>query len=227
VRAATAARSDGVSEEGDAGAVMEALFESFPDHTTACRTLSQVAPLLGAVHTVPVFSPNLMTWHFATFFRLTMGVFMSAKPTDAIAMLTAEHREVKAMFEQYDQLGDRAKATKKKLADQICNALTLHAAIEEEIFYPALRAASKDAADLLDEALVEHAGAKDLIAQLQEMDPEDDLYDAKVKVLGEQIDHHVGEEEGEMFPKAKKAGLDLAALGNEMAMRKDELAATM
>ncbi len=152
---------------------------------------------------------------------------MSAKPSDAIAMLTAEHKEVKAMFEQYDRLGDRAKATKKKLADQICNALTLHAAIEEEIFYPALRAASKDAADLLDEALVEHAGAKDLIAQLQEMDPEDDLYDAKVKVLGEQIDHHVGEEEGEMFPKAKKAGLDLAALGSEMAMRKDELAATM
>jgi hemerythrin superfamily protein len=152
---------------------------------------------------------------------------MSAKPTDAIAMLTAEHKEVKAMFEQYDQLGDRAKATKKKLADQICNALTLHAAIEEEIFYPALRAASKDAADLLDEALVEHAGAKDLIAQLQDMDPEDDLYDAKVKVLGEQIDHHVGEEEGEMFPKAKKAGLDMAALGSEMAMRKDELAATM
>jgi hemerythrin superfamily protein len=118
-------------------------------------------------------------------------------------------------------------ATKKKVADQICNALTLHATIEEEIFYPALRQASKEAADLLDEALVEHAGAKDLIAQLQQMDPEDDLYDAKVKVLGEQIDHHVGEEEGEMFPKAKKAGLDLVALGNEMAMRKDELAATM
>jgi hemerythrin superfamily protein len=149
------------------------------------------------------------------------------KPTDAIAMLTAEHREVKAMFEQYEGLGERAMASKKKIADRICAALTLHAAIEEEIFYPAMRAASKEAADLLDEALVEHAGAKDLIAQLQEMDPEDDLYDAKVKVLGEQIEHHVGEEEGEMFPKAKKAGLDLVALGNEMAMRKDELAATM
>jgi hemerythrin superfamily protein len=149
------------------------------------------------------------------------------KPIDAIAMLTADHREVKAMFEQYEGLGERAKASKKRLADQICDALTLHATIEEEIFYPAVRAASKDAADLLDEALVEHAGAKDLIAQLQDMDPEDDLYDAKVKVLGEQIDHHVGEEEGEMFPKAKKAGLDLVALGNEMAMRKDELAATM
>ena len=152
---------------------------------------------------------------------------MTAKPNDAIAMLTADHREVKAMFEQYDKLGDRANASKKKLADQICDALTLHATIEEEIFYPALRAASKEAADLLDEALVEHAGAKDLIAQLQEMDPEDDLYDAKVTVLGEQIDHHVGEEEGEMFRTAKKAGLDMVALGTEMAQRKEELAATM
>jgi hemerythrin superfamily protein len=156
-----------------------------------------------------------------------MGTIMTAKSNDAIAMLTADHKEVKAMFEQYDGLGDRANVTKKKLADQICTALTLHAAIEEEIFYPALRAASKDAADLLDEALVEHAGAKDLIAQIEEMDPEDDLYDAKVKVLGEQIDHHVGEEEGKMFPKAKTAGLDLDALGQEMAMRKDELQATM
>lgn len=152
---------------------------------------------------------------------------MSAKPSDAISMLSTEHKEVKAMFEQYEGLGARALSSKKKLADQICTALTLHAAIEEEIFYPSLRAASKDAADLLDEALVEHAGAKDLIAQLQEMDPEDDLYDAKVKVLGEQIEHHVGEEEGQMFPKAKKAGLDMAALSEEMALRKDELAATM
>lgn len=149
------------------------------------------------------------------------------KPQDAIAMLTADHKEVKGMFEEYDGLGDRANASKKKLADKICTALTLHATVEEEIFYPALRAASKEAADLLDEAEVEHAGAKDLIAQIQEMDPEDDLYDAKVKVLGEQIDHHVGEEEGEMFPKAKKAGLDMAALGAEMAVRKEELAATM
>jgi hemerythrin superfamily protein len=149
------------------------------------------------------------------------------KPKDAIALLSDDHREVKAMFEQYEGLGERAKASKKKLAGQICDALTVHATIEEEIFYPALRAASKEAADLLDEALVEHAGAKDLIAQLQGMDPEDDLYDAKVKVLGEQIDHHVEEEEGEMFAKAKKASLDLAALGDEMAMRRDELQATM
>ncbi|MDL2355475.1 MAG: hemerythrin domain-containing protein, partial [Pseudomonadota bacterium] len=152
---------------------------------------------------------------------------MTTKPIDAIAMLKADHQEVKAMFARYEELGERANAGKKKLAEQICNALTLHATIEEEIFYPALRAASKAAADLLDEAEVEHAGAKELIAQIQQMDPEDDLYDAKVKVLGEQIDHHVGEEEGEMFPLAKKTTLDMAALGSEMAMRKDELAATL
>jgi hemerythrin-like domain-containing protein len=144
---------------------------------------------------------------------------------DAIAMLTADHREVSAMFKQYEELGDRAKAGKKKLADKICNALILHTTIEEEIFYPAMREASKDAEDMVDEAVVEHAAAKDLIAQIQEMDPEDELYDAKVKVLSEQIEHHVGEEEKEMFPKARKSGLDLAALGQEMAGRKDELSA--
>ena len=149
------------------------------------------------------------------------------RPIDAIAMLSAEHEEVKTMFAQYSTLGEHANAAKKKLADQICAALTLHATIEEEIFYPALRAASKDAADLLDEAQVEHASAKDLIAQIEEMDPEDDLYDAKVKVLGAQVAHHVGEEEGNMFPKADKCKLDLVALGGEMAMRKDELAATL
>jgi hemerythrin-like domain-containing protein len=141
-------------------------------------------------------------------------------------MLTAEHREVKQLFEQFEQLTDRAKVGKKKLADQICNALILHTTIEEEIFYPAVREAGKGSQDKVDEAVVEHAAARDLIAQIQEMDPDDDLYDAKVKVLSEQIDHHVQEEEKEMFPMAKKAGLDLAALGQEMADRKQELAAS-
>jgi hemerythrin superfamily protein len=145
---------------------------------------------------------------------------------DAIALLIADHREVKAMFEQFEELSDRARATKKKLTDQICSALELHTRLEEEIFYPAVREASRDLEDIVDESLVEHASAKELIAQLQEMDPEDELYDAKVKVLGEQIDHHVGEEEEEMFPKVRKLGIDLAALGQEMAARKDELAAS-
>lgn len=150
----------------------------------------------------------------------------SSTNQDAIAMLTAEHREVKQMFEQFEQMTDRAKVSKKKLADQICEALILHTAIEEEIFYPAVREAVDEAEDKLDEALVEHASAKGLIAQIQEMDPGDELYDAKVKVLSEQVDHHVEEEEKEMFPMARKGGLDLAALGAEMAQRKQELKTT-
>lgn len=145
---------------------------------------------------------------------------------DAIALLEGQHREVEALFEKFEGLTDRAKASKKKIADQICAALLMHAQIEEEIFYPATREASKDTEDMVDEAVVEHASAKDLIAQIMEMDPEDDLYDAKVKVLSEMIEHHVGEEEDEMFPKARELGLDLVALGQEMAMRADELQAS-
>ncbi len=152
---------------------------------------------------------------------------MNAKTTDAIALLTADHREVKDLFAQFDKLGDKAHAKKKNIAEEICTSLTLHAMVEEEIFYPAVRAAASDAADLMDEAEVEHASARDLIAQIQEMDPEDELYDAKVKVLGEQIAHHVQEEEKDMFPKAKKAGLDLVALAEEMLSRKEELSATL
>ena len=141
---------------------------------------------------------------------------------DAIALLTEDHAKVKAMFEQYEGLGDRAHATKQKLAIQIFTELTKHATAEEEIFYPAVREATKDE-DLVDEATVEHASAKDLIEQIMSMDSSDELFDAKVKVLGEQIEHHVEEEEGEMFPKARKAGLDLVALGEEIQARKDEI----
>ena len=141
-------------------------------------------------------------------------------------MLKADHKEVHAWFEEYETLGDRANVSKSKLVKKICQALTIHTRLEEEIFYPAVRAAGKDKEDdMVDEAVVEHASAKDLIAQLEEMDPEDDLYDAKVKVLGELIDHHVEEEEKEMFPDARKIGLDMIALGEEMAMRREELAA--
>lgn len=152
---------------------------------------------------------------------------MNAKTVDAIAMLTSDHREVKEMFKQYEELGERAKNKKKILADEICTALTLHSMVEEEIFYPALRAASKEAGDLLDEAAVEHASGTDLIARIQEMDPEDELYDAKVKVLGEPVEHHVKEEEKEMFAVAKKAELDLVALADEMLGRKEEISATL
>jgi len=146
-----------------------------------------------------------------------------AEGVDAITLLTEDHEHVKSMFEQYEGLGDRAHASKKKLATQICTELTKHATAEEEIFYPAVRAAGKDKEDLVDEAVVEHASAKDLIAQIMDMEPTEELFDAKVKVLSELIEHHVKEEEGEMFPKAKKAGLDLEELGQQIAERKAEI----
>lgn len=147
----------------------------------------------------------------------------SAEGVDAITLLTEDHDNVKSMFEQYEELGDRAHASKKKLATQICTELTKHATAEEEIFYPAVRAAGKEQEELIDEATVEHASAKELIAQILDMEPTEELYDAKVKVLGELIEHHVKEEEEEMFPKARKAGLDLEMLGAQIAERKAEI----
>ncbi|NRR30702.1 hemerythrin domain-containing protein [Oxalobacteraceae bacterium] len=144
-------------------------------------------------------------------------------PPDAIALLTADHEHVKDLFAQYDKLGERALVSKKKLANEICLELSKHATAEEEIFYPAVRAAGGDNADLIDEATVEHASAKSLIAQILDMDASDALFDAKVKVLSEQIEHHVGEEEGDIFPKARKAKLDLAALAEAIAARKEQI----
>jgi len=148
------------------------------------------------------------------------------EPIDAIELLTQQHREVKEMFDRFENMTDRAKVSKKKLADEICNALIMHTTIEEEIYYPATREASEETEDMVDEAIVEHASAKDLIAQIMEMDPGDDLYDAKVKVLGELVEHHVQEEEEEMFPKTRKLKLDLKALGQEMKARQMEIEAT-
>jgi hemerythrin superfamily protein len=144
------------------------------------------------------------------------------KHEDAISMLVSEHREVNAKFEEFFALGDDDKTAKKELADEICQALTIHTQIEEELFYPAVRDEIDDDG-LMDEALVEHAGAKTLIAEISAMVPGDDLYDAKVKVLSEQIAHHVREEESDMFPKVRETGLDLVALGAEMAKCKQEL----
>ena len=141
---------------------------------------------------------------------------------DAIALLEADHREVDDYFTAYDDLSDAAE--KKALADQICLALTVHAMIEEEIFYPAVREAVR-APDLLDEATVEHEGAKILIAQIEAMVPGQPLYDAKVTVLGEQVRHHVKEEEGELFPKVRDSKLDLRALGARLSARKAQLLA--
>ncbi len=153
-----------------------------------------------------------------------------AVPGDAIDMLMSEHKAVKALFKQYDKLAesDGDADEKQAIAQQICQALTVHATVEEELFYPAARDVLGDDEALVDEADVEHSTAKDLIAQLEDSGPDDDpLYDAKVKVLGEYIDHHVKEEEGEMFPKVKKAKLDTKLLGAEMAARKEELMAEL
>lgn len=147
--------------------------------------------------------------------------------TDAIALLTADHAKVKKLFAQYEKIKDSgSEEDRTALATEICTELTVHATAEEELFYPAVRLAI-DETDLVDEADVEHAGAKDLIAQISESSPDDEHYDAKVKVLGEYIAHHVKEEEGEMFPKAKKAKMDLAALGARIEARKEELMAEL
>jgi len=146
---------------------------------------------------------------------------MNAKASNAITMLMKDHKDVKALFKQFEGLTERSLASKKKIVTQICNALIVHTHLEEKIFYPVVRKAIKDV-DLMDEARVEHAAAKELIAQLLAMDSSDDLYDAKVKVLSEQIEHHVREEEDEMFPKILKTKIDLETLGAEMQKRKDE-----
>jgi hemerythrin superfamily protein len=142
---------------------------------------------------------------------------------DAVRLLKADHREVEGFFTDYAGLDDAEE--KQALADKICLALTVHATLEEEIFYPAAREQIEDD-DLMDEAQVEHASAKQLIAEIQEMQAGDDLFDAKVKVLGEYVRHHVQEEEKEMFSEARDAKLDLTALGEQLAARKAELMAS-
>jgi hemerythrin superfamily protein len=144
---------------------------------------------------------------------------------DAVALLMADHHRVARLFAEFNAIKeDGSDEAKSVLVAQICQELTVHTAIEEEIFYPAVRRAIEDD-DLMDEALVEHAGAKELIAQLQAAHPDDGLYDAKVTVLGEQIDHHVQEEEGSMFPQARGSGIDTLSLGAALLKRKAELLA--
>lgn len=146
---------------------------------------------------------------------------------DACSLLESDHRKVKKMFKDYEELTKSRSRTaaqqKRDLAQEICLELTVHAQIEEEIFYPALRAALKET-DLLDEAEVEHASAKELIAQIQDASEVDDKFDAKVTVLGEYIDHHVKEERGEIFTKARATKkLDLIGMREQLAMREEEL----
>ena len=145
-----------------------------------------------------------------------------AEAKDAVALLKDDHREAEELFEKYENAtGDGAK---QKIALKVCKALTVHAMIEEEIFYPACEG-KIDEADLK-EAYVEHDGAKVLMAEIEKGGPDDEFYDAKVKVLSEQIEHHIKEEEARLdgiFAQAKKAGLDMDALGEQLAVRKAEL----
>jgi hemerythrin superfamily protein len=147
---------------------------------------------------------------------------VTGRKQDATHLLMEDHREVEALFEKFEKASGDGR--KERIAKQICTELKVHAMIEEEIFYPALRGKISD--DDLDEAYVEHDGAKLLINEIEAGGADDEFYDAKVKVLQEQIEHHVEEEEksrGNLFQQARAAGVDLEALGEQMAARKAEL----
>ncbi len=154
----------------------------------------------------------------------------TTRAPDACSLLDNDHRNVKKLFKEYETLMEsRARGApqkKRELADRICRELSVHAQIEEEIFYPALRGAIKDT-DLLNEAEVEHGTAKDLIAQIEDGDETDEKFDAKVTVLGEYIDHHVKEERNEIFVKARASKLDLVEMRTQLEARKEELMAEL
>jgi hemerythrin superfamily protein len=145
-----------------------------------------------------------------------------ARSSDAISLLKADHREVEGWFEQFEKA--RSADRKRDLADRICTALKAHTTIEEEIFYPAFLAATQDE-EIHHEAEVEHDGAKALIRKIEASGPDDEYFDARVKVLSEMIKHHVNEEEqrGGMFAEARQSEMDLEALGEQMKARKAEL----
>jgi hemerythrin superfamily protein len=150
-----------------------------------------------------------------------------AKSMNAIQLLKQDHAEVKALFDRFEKLGEDGPTDEKEdIVRDACAKLTVHATIEEEIFYPASRDA-KDADALLNEAEVEHGTAKELIATLEAMSADDEMFDANFTVLSEYIKHHVKEEEGELFPKVQKSDLDLDELGKQLAERKEELTAEL
>lgn len=149
---------------------------------------------------------------------------VTAVKHDVIVLLKNDHDEVKKMFKQFDKLAEKGDTKGKvSIANKICIELIAHTLAEEEIFYPGARAATEDDA-MINEGIIEHESAKDLIAQIQSMDPKDPMYDAKVTVLGEYINHHVDEEEEEMFPEVRKSKeLDLRELAVTFTARKEEI----
>ncbi len=156
----------------------------------------------------------------ATAQKKSVSTEKAPKAQEATALLKADHKVVSMLFEQYESAKSSIK--KKAIVSQICTELTVHAQIEEEIFYPQVKEALKDK-ELIPEATVEHATLKELIAQIEDGEPDDEMYDAKVKVLSEYVKHHVKEEQNEIFPKAKASKLDLYALGEQLLQRKEEL----
>jgi hemerythrin superfamily protein len=143
---------------------------------------------------------------------------------NAFDVLEQDHREVEEWFDEYDELTDSEDDRKAELAEKICSALKVHAQIEEEIFYPRAREATNDD-DLIDESLVEHGTVKNLIGEIEAMDVGEELYDAKIRVLGEMVKHHIREEEDELFSELQSTKMDLDAVGKELAKRKEELTA--
>lgn len=150
---------------------------------------------------------------------------VSKASQDVLHLLSEDHKKVIDMFDEFEQMkkkGDTDDEAKQILVESACTELTIHAQVEEEIFYPAARDAIDDM-DLLDEAEVEHASARQLMTELAAMQPDDDLYDAKFTVLGEYVKHHIQEEEKQLFPKVKKSDMDLDELAEEIRQRKMEL----
>jgi hemerythrin superfamily protein len=167
----------------------------------------------------------MRTEHHAQKGRRTGKRASSAR--DALTLLKTDHKNVLALFDEFRRMAERGgEDGKAELVSQICNELKVHTTIEEEIFYPAVRGAI-DEELLMDEALVEHANAKEAVEKIEGMQPGDERYDAMVCVLGEEVRHHAKEEEKEMFPKARKARMDLAVLGEEMSERKRQLMESM
>ena len=154
--------------------------------------------------------------------KKTAASVSPGKRQDATNLLRADHKLVNDLFAEYEKAHSANK--KKQLVAQICSELSVHAQVEEEIFYPAIKRALKDK-ELIPEATVEHATLKDLIAQVEGIEPDGEMFDAKIKVLAEYVKHHVKEEQNEMFPKAKETDLDMKALGDQLSERKAELMA--
>jgi hemerythrin superfamily protein len=145
---------------------------------------------------------------------------INEKPQNAIALLRADHKKVSELFEQYEKA--RSADKKATIVAEICTELTVHAQIEEEIFYPTVKAALKDK-ELVPEALVEHASLKSLIAEVEGVKPEGEMFDAKIHVMAEFVKHHVKEEQNEMFSKATKTAVDMDELGAQLVERKEQL----